>query len=179
MHPSTIEPPPRQIETKAAFHAYPIGSRKRAITRLLRLLISFSVILVALYWLLAKFTPWPSFLFLLIVVLTTVRRAFARNAGGMWAVFFMKDSAYGWVTDSGIQYHTSFHARSNVLRWSQMSQMDYFSTSGRVTVYLRDKTLPIQFGPCDIPTLTGRSALNQFLKCNVESCGTTFIKVDQ
>jgi len=131
--------------------------------------------LAALYWLLAKFTPWPSFLFLLIVILTFLHRAFDRNAGGMWVVFFMKDSAYGWVTESGIEYDTSFNA-SKVIRWAQIDQIDYFSTSGRVMMYLRNKGLPIQFGPCDTPTLTDRYELCHVLKCNVESCGARFIK---
>src|SRR5205823_450768 len=119
MHQIELGPRLHQIELRPSY-AYPIGSRKRSIGRLLALLSVGIAALVVLYGALARFTDWPSFLFLLIVILTVIHRALDRNAGGMWAIFLTKDSAYGGVTQLGIEYHTVF--RKDVLYWSQIDQ---------------------------------------------------------
>ena len=164
-----------QIELRSSY-AYPIGSRKRAIARFSTLLILAIAILVVLYWILARFTDWPLFLFLIIVILTVIHRALDRNAGGMWAVFIMKDGAYGWVTQFGIEYHTPF--RKDVVYWSQIHQLDYSPCTGRIAIYLHDRALPVQFGPRNVTTFSSSPefSLSRFLRDKIESCGGIFVE---
>src|SRR5437764_14304305 len=109
MHQIELGSPLHQIELRSSC-AFPIGSRKRSIARLSTLLTLWIAALVVLYGILARFTEWALLLFLLIVILTVIHRSLDRSAGGMWAVFIMKDSAYCRVTDSGIQYPILFRS---------------------------------------------------------------------
>src|ERR1700756_3007179 len=106
MHSVEIHPLSPGIALRSV--QYPIGSRKRSIRRLVTVLTMLVAALSILYWALARFTEWPLLLFVLIVILTPLHRALDRNAGGMWAVFAMRDTAYGWVTQGGIDYQTPF-----------------------------------------------------------------------
>jgi hypothetical protein len=169
MQPCEVSRPLHQLQLRPLY-TYAIGSRGRAITRLAILLTFWLVALSLLYWVLATFTDWPLFLFLLIVVLTIIHRSLNPNAGGMWAMFIMKDSAYGWVTDSGIEYRTLF--RNGKVHWSDIYQLDYSARTGRITVYLRQRTLPVQFGPPSIQ----QSDMVQVLQSNTRSCGGIFVE---
>src|SRR5258708_25374817 len=100
MNQPELGSPLHQIELRRSC-VYPIGSRKRSTARLSVLLTLWIAALVVLYWMLARFTDWPLFLFLLIVILTVIRRALNSYARSEWAVFIMKDGAYGWVTQLG------------------------------------------------------------------------------
>jgi hypothetical protein len=164
-----IHPVSRRIALRSA-DAYAIGSRKRSIVRVVTLLTALVAALSVLYWVLAEFTEWPLFLFLLIVILTVLHRVLDPNAGGMWAVFFMKDTAYGWVTQAGIEYYTPFS--KGTVRWSDIYQLDY-SPSGRIVVYLRGKGLPLQFGPYEAITNSHGNSLGDLLR---ETCGGTFVE---
>ena len=71
----------------------------------------------------------------------------------------------------GIEYHTVF--RKDVLYWSQIDQLDYSPSTGRIAIYLRDRVLPILFGSRDVTTIADpqESSLIRLLKENIESCG--------
>jgi len=175
MHQTELDSPLHQIELRSSC-AYPIGSRKRSLARLSALLTLWIAVLVVLYWILSRFTDWPLFLFLLIVILTVIHRALDRNAGGMWAVYIMKDSAYGWVTPLGIEYQTPF--RKDVVHCSQIAQLDYSPRTGRITMYLHDRALPVQFGPHNVTTFSKSPefSLSRFLRDKIESCGGIFVE---
>jgi hypothetical protein len=170
MHSVEIHAVSRGIVFRYA-HVYPIGSRKRSIGRLVTLLTVLVAALAVLYWALARFTEWPLLLFVLIVILTVLHRAFDRNAGGMWAVFVMKDTAYGWVSQAGIEYKTPF-SKGHV-QWSDVYQLDYSPYTGRIVVYLRGKGLPLQFGPYEAVTDSHGNSLSDLLR---ETCGGTFVE---
>src|SRR5258707_1312654 len=175
MHQIEIGSPLHQIELRSSY-PFPIGSRKRSIARLCTLLTLWTAALVVLYLVLERFTEWTLLLFPLIVILTVIHRALDRNAGGMWAVFVMKDSAYGWVTESGFEYHTVF--RREAVRWSQIEQLDYSPSTGRIAIYLRGRSLPIQFGPRDVTNLSKTKEFNLIgaVKDKIQSCGGTAVE---
>ena len=175
MHQIELGSPLHQIELRSSC-AFPIGSRKRSIARLSTLLTLWIAALVVLYGILARFTEWALLLFLLIVILTVIHRSLDRSAGGMWAVFIMKDSAYGRVTDSGIEYRTL--VRRGAMQWPQIEQLDYSPNTGRIAIYLHDRALPIQFGPRDLTAFseTSESTLSRFLRDKIESCGGIFVE---
>jgi len=111
-----------------------------------------------LYIGLAKLTDAPLFLLVLIIVLTVAHRLLDRNAAPMWADFLMKDAAYGWVQETGIEYHLFF--RSHFAEWSQIQRIEHFADNGRTKIFLVGKTRPVQFGPSNV------SGLDSFLKKN-------------
>ena len=122
-----------------------IGSRTRAIGRVAVLLLSIICALVLLYWWLTKITSDVPFVLILIVVLTILRRTMDRSAREGWAKFITEDAAYGRVTESGIEYRTLF--RRHFASWRQIERLEYIEDSGRISVYLCGKKVPVQFAP--------------------------------
>ncbi len=149
-----------------------IGNRRAAVFWQVKLLTAFGVALTLLYLALYRLdSGFAPFLFVLIVVGVLVRRA---PQAGRWAVFLTKDSAYGRVTELGIEYRTLFGA--SAIRWSQIDQVDYCSYTGRITMFIRDHSLPIQFGPNKHAVQgTPEPVLTSLLRKQVETFGGTFV----
>ncbi|MCU1304768.1 MAG: hypothetical protein JWQ87_5052 [Candidatus Sulfotelmatobacter sp.] len=159
-------------------YTLPIGSQKRALARLLALLTLWIAMLGLLYHVLAEYTgDFVLFLFVMIVILTVMRRAMSPAWQG-WALYFMKDGAYGSIKEGGIEYRTVFR-KKNFVRWSQINQSDYSPSDGRVRIYLYNKTLPIQFGRCaeENESNTHEFAFLHFLKEKIQSSGGSFVEL--
>lgn len=161
-----------EIATRRA--ACEIGNRNRSVVRLFELLTVLIAALTFLYLALARLdSSFAPFLFALMVVSVLLHRAISPTAG-MWAVFLMKDSAYGRVAESGIDYGTLFGG--GVIGWSQIDQVDYCPYTGRITIFIRDRLLPVQFGPNKHTALgTQEPMLVNFLRKQVETFGGTFV----
>jgi hypothetical protein len=159
----------------ASTHMYSIGCRKRSMLRLLALFTLSISTLGLLYHVLAIFTDSALFVFVLVVILTAIHRAASQNAG-MWALFIMKDGAYGSVKKSGITYHAMF--RKKFVHWSQIDQLDYSPRSGRITIFIYGRAMPIQFGRCNQATTINshEPSLLAFLKREIQSSGGTFVE---
>ena len=128
--------------------AYPLGSRCRALFRFLILLFSALAILVILYSGIVQYTR-SGFLALFLLlggVVTALFEALVFQRIPRWVAFAMKDSADGFVDDSGLRYRSLLIWHS--VRWAEISRIEYFSRDrGRTKVYLFDRSAPIQFGP--------------------------------
>ena len=146
-----------------------IGNRGAAVFWQVKLLTAFGVALTLLYLALDKLdSSFAPFLSVIIVVGVFVRRL---SQAGRWAVLLTKDSAYGRVTE----YCTLFGA--SAIQWSQIDQVDYFSYTGRITMFIRDRSLPIQFGPNKHAVQgTQESTLINLLQKQVETFGGTFVR---
>jgi hypothetical protein len=159
-------------------YVLPIGSQKRSVGRLCGLLTLWIAVFGLLYHVLAVYTgDFALVLFVLIVPLTVMRRALSPAWKG-WALYFMKDAAYGSVNEAGIEYRTVFR-KKNFVPWSKINQAEYSPSNGRVRIYLSDKTLPIQFGRCDEATesKTHEFASLRFLKEKIQSSGGSFLEL--
>jgi hypothetical protein len=171
-HKSVVQP--RMMHEIATGHAVcDIGNRRAAVFWQVKLLAAFGVALTLLYLALDRLdSSFAPFLFVLIVVGVFVRRA---PELGKWAIFLMKDSAYGRVAELGIEYRTLFGASS--IGWSQIDQVDYFPNTGRITMFIRDRWLPIQFGPNKHAVQgTPEPVLINLLRKQVETFGGTFVR---
>jgi hypothetical protein len=138
-----------------------------------KLLTAFGGALTLLYLALDRLdSSFAPFLFVVIVVGVFVRRG---PQAGRWAVFLTKDSAYGRVAELGIEYRTLFGA--SAIGWSQIDQVDYCPYTGRITMFIRDRSLPIQFGPNKHAVLgTQEPVLINLLRKQVEAFGGTFVR---
>ena len=161
-------------------YIYAIGCRKRAIERLSVLLTILIAALGLLYYVLTvvsgNFAP---FLFVLIVFLSVLHRAMNSHALRMWTIFLTKDSAYGWVRESGIVYRTLF--RKGAISWSEIAQLNYCPHTRQIKIYLiypRFRELPIQFGPPNQTAISSaqKPSLVDFLKQKIESAGGSFVE---
>jgi len=150
-----------------------MGNRRAAVFWQVKLLTAFGVAFTLLYLALDRLdSSFAPFLFVLIVVGVFIRRA---TEAGRWAVFLMKDSAYGRVAELGIEYRTLFGARA--IRWSQIDHVDYYPNTGRITIFIRDHWLPIHFGPNKHAVLgTQEPTLTNLLRKQVETFGGTFVR---
>jgi len=152
-----------------------IGNRRAAVFWRVKLLTAFGVTLTLLYLALDRLdSTFAPLLFVAMVVVVFLHRTISPQAG-RWAVFLTKDSAYGRVTELGIEYRTLFGA--SAIRWSQIDQVDYCSYTGRITMFIRDRSLPIQFGPYKHAVLeTQEPPLINLLRKQVETFGGTFVR---
>src|SRR5690348_276031 len=108
---------PKVWSCEVAGPPYSLGSRRVAFIRLLFLVAS-SLVFIALHYLfLWKLTDWPFTLVLLVGTWVLVFLRLHRYVSG-WMDFFLKDSAYGEVTEDGIKYHSVL--RSRFLPWSSV-----------------------------------------------------------
>jgi hypothetical protein len=151
-----------------------IGNRRAAVFWQVKLLTAFGVALTLLYLALYRLdSSFAPFLFVVIVVGVFLHRTISQ--AGRWAVFLTKDSAYGRATELGIEYRTLFGA--SAIRWSQIDQVDYCSYTGRITMFIRDRSLPIQFGPNKHAVQgTPEPVLIDLLRKQVETFGGTFVR---
>jgi Bacterial PH domain len=69
---------------------------------------------------------------------------------GGWLGFFIKDSAYGVITESGIQYRSIL--RSHFVPWSSVARIEYSPRNGdridvfKIETFSFSRERPIQFG---------------------------------
>ena len=90
-----------------------ICNRRAAVFWQVKLLAAFGIALTLLYLALDRLdSGFAPLLFVIIVVGVFIRRL---SQAGRWAVFLMKDSAYGRVTELGIEYRTLFGA--SAMQW--------------------------------------------------------------
>ena len=162
---------------RPSLNSYSLGSRLRSLSRLALLLIALALSLLLLYLFLAKITDNPLFVFIVIVILTPLRRAMNSHARAGWANFVLKDAAYGRATETGITYRALF--RDHVIVWSQIERLEYVAKEGRIKVYLLGKRVPAQFAPGRGQSASDHNSQSvlDVLKPRVESSGGTFVVV--
>jgi Bacterial PH domain len=136
--------------SEVADSPYSLGSRRLAFVRL-ALLFTSSLVFVALHYLyLWKLTNWPLAAVLLIGTWVAVFLRLHSYVSG-WIDFFLKDSAYGVITEDGIKYRTVLGSR--FLPWPLVERIEYSPRNGdridvfKVGAFTFTQVRPIHFGP--------------------------------
>jgi len=128
---------------------YSLGSSRVVSVRLLLLLTASLAFLALHYLFLWKLTNWLLALVLLVGTWVAIFFRLHSYVSG-WIDFFLKDSAYGAVTEDGIKYRSML--RSRFVPWSSVAQIEYAPLNGhridmfKAGAFTFSRVRPIHFG---------------------------------
>jgi hypothetical protein len=154
-------------ESEVAGFPYSLGSRRVAFVRLLLLFTSSLVFVVLHYLYLWKLTNPPLAGALLIGTWMAVFLRLHSSVSG-WIDFFLKDSAYGVVTEDGIKYRTVL--RSRFVPWSLVGRIEHSPRNGdridvfKVGAFTFSRVRPVHFGPAPSNS-KAIEQIDRMLKC--------------